>query len=225
VARGTSERSRQYSKQHARAGIPAVAQYGEYEEVTTGGNDRWPYARWDFSHFAPFYRGLSEYARGRARSCARAELGGTRTGRRSGPSPEPSARRAGRGGRDGVVRRHSGIGPKSGRIIPAIRRFTDSRRPGHTRSASEPVWPGGPALVSGGSPGAPQRLAHDVEDGFLRLGGRPGLRRTDTSLVDVVSSGMSGSPSAATLAMAHRPNTRSETSPLSSSSRCSCRLS
>jgi len=41
-----------------------VARYGEYEEVTTGGNDRWPYARWDFSHFAPFYRGLSEYARG-----------------------------------------------------------------------------------------------------------------------------------------------------------------
>jgi len=25
-----------------------VARYGEYEEVTTGGNDRWPYARWDF---------------------------------------------------------------------------------------------------------------------------------------------------------------------------------
>jgi len=48
-----------------------VARYGEYEEVTTGGNDRWPYARWDFSHFAPFYRGLSEYARGRTGSCAR----------------------------------------------------------------------------------------------------------------------------------------------------------
>src|SRR6185437_2929588 len=44
----TRERSRQYSKQHARAGISAVARYGEYEEVTTGGNDRWPYARWDF---------------------------------------------------------------------------------------------------------------------------------------------------------------------------------
>jgi hypothetical protein len=67
----TRERSRQYSKQHARAGIPAVARYGEYEEVTTGGNDRWPHARWDFSHFAPFHRGRSEYARGRAHSCAR----------------------------------------------------------------------------------------------------------------------------------------------------------
>jgi len=114
-----------------------------------------------------------------------AELGGTRTGRRPGPSPEPSPRRAGRGGRGGVVRRHSGTGPKSGRIIPAIRRFTDSRRPGRTRFVSEPVWPGGPALVSGGSPGVPQRLAHDVKDDFLRLGGRPGLRRADTSLVDV----------------------------------------
>ncbi len=36
---------------------------------------------------------------------------------------------------------------------------------------------------------------------------------------------MSGSPSAATLAIAHRPNSRPETSPLSSSSTCSCRLS
>ena len=77
------------------------------------------------------------------------------------------------------------LGRNPARIIPAIRRFTDSRRPGRTRFVSEPVWPGGPALVSGGSPGVPQRLAHDVKDDFLRLGGRPGLRRADTSLVDV----------------------------------------
>jgi len=88
----------------------------------------------------PFYRGLSEYARGVQVHARGAELSGTRTGRRSGPSPEPSPRRAGRGGHGGrggsIVRQHSGTGPKSGRIIPAIRRFTDSRRPGRTRFVS-----------------------------------------------------------------------------------------
>ena len=96
-----------------------MARYGEYEEVTTGGNDRWPYARWDFSHFAPFYRGLSEYARGVQVHARGAELSGTRTGRRSGPSPEPSPRRAGRGGRGGFVRRHSGTGPTCSPAAPA----------------------------------------------------------------------------------------------------------
>jgi hypothetical protein len=44
---------------------------GEYEEVTTGSDDRWPYAGWDFPHFALFYRGVSEYAREVCTFCAR----------------------------------------------------------------------------------------------------------------------------------------------------------
>src|SRR4029077_14293247 len=70
-----------------------------------------------------------------------------------------------------------------------------------------------------------QRLAHDRQDGSLRLGVGRGCARAKTPLSTVASSGVSGSPSAAILAVAHRPNTRPETSPLSSSSTCSCRLS
>ena len=138
-----------------------------------------------FFHFALFYRGPGEYAR-EVCSFVREGLSSAEPVLVAVPGRRLDLVRGALGESAGAVwfADMAVLGRNPARIIPAIRRFTDSGRPGRTRFVSEPVWPGGPALVSGGSPGVPQRLAHDVKDGFLRLGGRPGLRRADTPLVE-----------------------------------------
>jgi len=96
-----------------------------------------------FAHYALFYRGPGEYAR---QVCAFV---------REGLSVGEPVLVAVPGRRLDLVRRALGaaaaavsfadmavLGRNPARIIPAIRRFTDSRRPHRTRFVGEPVWAG-----------------------------------------------------------------------------------
>ena len=96
-----------------------------------------------FAHCAFFYRGQDEYAR-EVCSFVREGLAAAEPVLVAVPGRRLDLVRAALGPAAGAVSfaDMAGLGRNPGRIIPAIRRFTDSRRPRRTRFVGEPVWAG-----------------------------------------------------------------------------------
>jgi anti-sigma regulatory factor (Ser/Thr protein kinase) len=96
-----------------------------------------------FAHYAFFYRGRDEYAR-EVCSFVREGLAAAEPVLVAVPGRRLDLVRAALGPAVEAVSfaDMAGLGRNPARIIPAIRRFTDSRRPRRTRFVGEPVWAG-----------------------------------------------------------------------------------
>ena len=96
-----------------------------------------------FFHYALFYRGPGEYAK-EVCSFVREGLSSAEPVLVAVPGRRLDLVRGALGESAGAVSfaDMAVLGRNPARIIPAIRRFTDSRRPRRTRFVGEPVWPG-----------------------------------------------------------------------------------
>jgi hypothetical protein len=96
-----------------------------------------------FAHYAFFYRSQDEYAR-EVCSFVREGLAAAEPVLVAVPGRRLDLVRAALGPAAEAVSfaDMAGLGRNPARIIPAIRRFTDSRRPRRTRFVGEPVWAG-----------------------------------------------------------------------------------
>src|SRR5204863_4407556 len=123
---------------------------GDDPVATTGGLVR----AGTFFHFALFYRGRGEYAR-EVCSFVREGLSSAEPVLVAVPGRRLDLVRGALGESAGAVSfaDMAVLGRNPARIIPAIRRFTDSRRPRRTRFVGEPVWPGpSAAAIAGAAP-------------------------------------------------------------------------
>ena len=105
-----------------------------------------------FAHYALFYRSRGEYAR-QVCSFVREGLAAAEAVLVAVPGRRLDLVRGALGETAGAVSFADMAvpGPNPARIIPAIRRFTDSRRPRRTRFVGEPVWAGRPAAEIAGA--------------------------------------------------------------------------
>src|SRR5690242_2705624 len=96
-----------------------------------------------FAHDALFYQGRDEYAR-EVCSFVRQGVSAGEPVLVAVPGRKLDLVRGALGPAAGAVSfaDMAGLGRNPARIIPAIRRFTDSRRPRRTRFVGEPVWAG-----------------------------------------------------------------------------------